>query len=125
MITSLFMVVVTLVSLGFSGLVAVALVTYIRRTWQVMRSQELGSAHGRLLDAMDQLHLQNHMMMERLERLDRGLERAGIRIPPSMERPTEEEPGDEEPPEGSTEGTPEKGSTKGSTLPPEGSEEGT
>ena len=96
MITSGFMVVAMLLSLGFSGLVAFALFTYIRRTWQVIRSEEMDSVQFRILDELDQLRTQNHALVERLERIEGSLQ---ARLGPGSE--DEGGPAGREPGEGS------------------------
>ena len=73
MFTGLMMVMVMLFSLGFTGLMGFAAFTYIRRTWQVIRSEEIGSIQFRMLDELDQIRTQNHMISDRLDRLEKML----------------------------------------------------
>lgn len=61
-------------SLAFTLLIGVGVLTYVRRTWQQIRSEEDGSAQERLLDGIDQIQTQLYMMGERLDRLERRLE---------------------------------------------------
>ncbi|NNF12283.1 MAG: hypothetical protein HKN72_03625 [Gemmatimonadetes bacterium] len=67
---NLIFLVMWVVSIAFSAVVGFAAITYIRRTWQLMRAEDDGSAQDRLLDGMDHLENQMHLVAERL----RGLE---------------------------------------------------
>jgi hypothetical protein len=62
-----------LLGFGFMGLMGGALFTYIRRTWQVIRSEEVGSIHFRILDELDRLSTQSLILSERLDRIEQGL----------------------------------------------------
>lgn len=68
-----------LLGFGFMGLLGGALFTYIRRTWQVIRSEEVGSIHFRILDELDQLSTQSLILSERLDRIEKGLPGLGDR----------------------------------------------
>jgi len=67
MFSSVFVILAFLLSLGFSGILAAALITYIRRTWQLMRSEGDGSIQYRILDGVDQLHTRMDFLQERME----------------------------------------------------------
>lgn len=68
---------------GFTLLLGTAMVLYIRRTWLLLRAEEDGSIHERILDGLDQLETQVHLLNERMERMER-------RLPgPDGERPGE------------------------------------
>lgn len=58
------------VSIAFSAVVGVAAITYIRRTWQLIRAEDDDSSHDRLLDGMDHLENQMHLVAERLGNLE-------------------------------------------------------
>ncbi len=62
-----------LLGFAFMGLLGGALFTYMRRTWQVIRSEEVGSIHFRILDELDQLSTQSLILSERLDRIEKGL----------------------------------------------------
>jgi hypothetical protein len=71
--TGIFVILAFLLSISFSGLVAFALITYIRRTWQVIRSEEVGSIQYRIVDELEQIRTQNYLLAERLERMEGAL----------------------------------------------------
>jgi hypothetical protein len=74
MFSSVFVILAFLLSLGFSGILAAALITYIRRTWQLMRSEGDGSIQHRILDGVDQLHARMDFLQERMERMEQALQ---------------------------------------------------
>ncbi len=84
MFSSVFVILAFLLSLGFSGILAAALITYIRRTWQLMRSEGDGSIQHRILDGVDQLHARIDFMQERMERMEKALQEKEdlSRLPP-------------------------------------------
>lgn len=66
---NVFMVVVWLASAGMSLVIAVALITWVVRTWQLMKGESSGSSSDQILDGIDQLRLQVDAMSERLRDL--------------------------------------------------------
>ncbi len=64
------------VSLVFTALVGVGLVTFVRRTWQLVRSGEDQSTQAQILDGLDQVQTRLYSMSERLGRLEQRLEAA-------------------------------------------------
>ena len=66
-------VIAWVISAVFTILIGVGIVTYIRRTWQLMRAEEDGSSQDRTLDTLDQIQTQLYSMSERLGRLERRL----------------------------------------------------
>ena len=66
----LIMMVMWLASVVFGVIVAAAMVTYVRRTWQLMRADEDGSKHDRILDGIDRMETRLEAMSERLARLE-------------------------------------------------------
>ncbi|MDX1647026.1 MAG: hypothetical protein R3304_07770 [Longimicrobiales bacterium] len=63
-----------------SILLAAVAVTYVRRTWQLIRAEEDEPTRDRLLDGMDHLQNQVHLMSRRLEGLEDKLGRIERRI---------------------------------------------
>lgn len=86
---SLIVVLMFIVSLAFSGLVCAALITYVRRTWQLIRSESDQSMQYRILDGIDQLQTRLDVLTERVD----GLER---RLPPGDARREIETPHERE-----------------------------
>ena len=100
------------VSIAFSAVIGLAAITYIRRTWQLIRAEDDDSSRDRLLDGMDHLENQMHLVAERLGRLEgrladldarfgepenrRALPEGGVRHPASGATPPHHTP--EEPP---------------------------
>ena len=81
---------------GFSVLLGSALLTYIRRTLQVMRAERDGSIQDRMLDELDQLRIVGSLTAERLNRIETLLEEQGRRLPPAPQEATDEDtPGEE------------------------------
>ena len=74
MFSSVFVILAFLLSLAFSGILVAALLTYIRRTWQLIRGESDGSIQHRILDGVDQLHVRMDLLQEGMERLERGLQ---------------------------------------------------
>lgn len=70
-----------LLSLGMGLLVAAVAVTYVRRTWQLIRADEGDSTHHRILDGLDELNVRLHGINERLIELDERLQRMEKRLP--------------------------------------------
>jgi hypothetical protein len=62
-----------LMGFAFMGLLGGALFTYIRRTWQVIRSEQVGSVHSHILDELDKLSTQSSIVSERLNRIEGSL----------------------------------------------------
>ena len=60
-------------SVGFSVLVAAGIITYIRRTLQLMRAEQDGSPQERMLDGIDHVQTQLYLLSERMERMERHL----------------------------------------------------
>lgn len=91
MFSSVFIVLAFLLSLGFSGILAVALLTYIRRTWQLMQGERDGSIQHRILDGVDQLHVRMDLLQERLEHLEKALQDGDdtLELPPGGSKPRE------------------------------------
>lgn len=58
----------------FTILIGAGIITYIRRTWQLMRADDDGSPQDQLLDTLDQIQTQLYSVSERLTRLERRLE---------------------------------------------------
>ncbi len=65
--------VVTVGGLGLTVLGAAALITYIRRTSQLRRSEEDGSVQVQMLDELQQLGIQLSLLNERMERIEHRL----------------------------------------------------
>lgn len=62
-----------LVSVAFSGLVGIALITYVRRTWQLIRAESDHSIQHRILDGIDQLQTRLDLLSERMGEVERSL----------------------------------------------------
>lgn len=85
--------VVSVVGTVLLGAVAV---TYIRRTWQLIRAEEDDPTRERLLDGIDHLENQMHLIGERLGSLEErltGMERrlkngSTTALPPSADAPS-------------------------------------
>jgi hypothetical protein len=66
-----------LVILTFMGLIGLALATYARRTWQLIRRDDPENDQS-LLDAVDRLETQLRIVNDRLDRIERkGIEPPG------------------------------------------------
>ena len=65
-----------ILSIGFTLLIGAGVITYIRRTWQLIRADSDGSAQERILDGVDQLQSQLYAISDRLDRLESRLEPA-------------------------------------------------
>jgi hypothetical protein len=57
-------------SIVFGVIMAAALVTYVRRTWQLIRTDEEGPNSQRILDGLDRIEIQLSAMSERIEKLE-------------------------------------------------------
>ena len=64
------MMLVWLGSIVFGCIAAATMVTYMRRTWQVIREGERGSTHDQLMDGIDRIETRLEAMSDRLERLE-------------------------------------------------------
>ncbi len=64
-------------SLAFSGIVGVALLTYVRRTWQLIRAESDHSIQHQILDGIDQLQTRLDLISERMDGLE-GLLPPGV-----------------------------------------------
>ncbi len=62
-----------ILSAAFTVLIGAGIVTYLRRTWQLIRAEGEGSWQSQLLDSIDQVQTQLYSMSERLERLEQRL----------------------------------------------------
>ena len=80
MFSSVFVVLALILSIGFSGILAVALLTYIRRTWQLIRGESDGSIQHRILDGVDQIHARMDFLQERMKRLEKALQDGDARL---------------------------------------------
>lgn len=69
-LTSILIVLVWLGSISFGCIAAAAMVTYVRRTWQLIQFDEEGSSQQQLLDGIDRLETQLQAMSERLHKLE-------------------------------------------------------
>lgn len=71
----------------FSVIAAAGILTYVMRTWQLIRAEGEGSVQSQLLDSMEQVQTQLYSMSERLERLEGRLPPGepgkGPALPPS------------------------------------------
>lgn len=67
----LFMIVMWMGSITLGVIAAAAMVTYMRRTWQLIGEDEDGSTQQQILDGIDQIDTRLQAMTERLERLER------------------------------------------------------
>lgn len=65
-----FVILMFLLSAAFSGLLGVALITYVRRTWQLIRAESDDSVQRRILDGIDQLHARMDLVSDRLDRVE-------------------------------------------------------
>jgi uncharacterized protein YlxW (UPF0749 family) len=61
-------------SVLFTILIGAGIITYVRRTWQLMQAGEDGSSQDQLLDSLDQIQTQLYSVSERLGRLERRLD---------------------------------------------------
>lgn len=68
-------------SVAFTLLIAAGVVTYIRRTWQLMGSHDDLREDDRVLDGIDQLQTQLYIVMERLGEIERQLAGEGAAAP--------------------------------------------
>lgn len=92
---NLFFVVAWVVSVLGTLLLGAVAVTYIRRTWQLIRAEDDDPTRERLLDGIDHLENQMHLVAERLGSLEERL--GGIEgrleaeprreLPPASPRP--------------------------------------
>lgn len=120
---NLVFVVMWVVSIAFSALIGAAAITYIRRTWQLIRSDSDLSTTDRLLDGVDHLENQMHLVAERLGSLEERLagmeKRLGEGRSSTLPRQEDASPLEAAPPEtgtSSAEGTsPMEGSVLGDT----------
>lgn len=67
-----------LLSGAVTALIGAVAITYVRRTWQLIRADEDESAQERILDGIDELQVRLYGIQERLTELDErlvGLER--------------------------------------------------
>ena len=62
-----------ILSVAFSGLVGVALLTYVRRTWQLIRAESDRSIQHQILDGIDQIQTRMDLVSGRLKGLERAL----------------------------------------------------
>lgn len=60
-------------SVAFSVLISVGILTYIRRTWQQIRLDSDESRDDQLLDGIDRIQTQLYMVTERLADIERQL----------------------------------------------------
>ena len=100
----LIFVVASILSVTFTLLIAAGVFTYVRRTWQQIRSDSDGSTHQQLLDGVDQLQTQLYMVLERLEQIEGQL-------------PGPEAHPDRRLSKGREEGAPEGGEPRGGDTP--------
>ena len=70
---NLFFLLAWILSAAFTVLIGAGIVTYLRRTWQLIRAEGEGSWQSQLLDSIDQVQTQLYSMSERLERLEQRL----------------------------------------------------
>ena len=61
-------------SAAFTGLLGVALLTYVTRTWQLIRGERDESTQQRLLDGIDHVQDRITLVNERLARLEERLD---------------------------------------------------
>lgn len=59
-------------SIVFGVIMAAALVTYVRRTWQLIRADEDGPTSQQLIDGLDRIEIRLTALSERLEKLEEG-----------------------------------------------------
>ncbi len=108
---NLVFIVMWVVSLAFSVVVGAAALTYIRRTWQLIRSDADGSAQDRILDGVDHLETQMHLVAERLGALEGRLAELDERLggptgaPALPQAQTREAPSETSAPTGSSKAT--------------------
>jgi Spy/CpxP family protein refolding chaperone len=69
-LTSIVIVLVWLGSISVGCIAAAAMVTYVRRTWQLIQFDEEGSSQQQLLDGIDRLETQLQAMSDRLHKLE-------------------------------------------------------
>jgi hypothetical protein len=74
-----------LASVVFGVVIASAAVTYVRRTWQLIRADEDGSAQERIMDGFDRLDTRLEALSRRLAQLE---EQSGLPRPGSTHEPT-------------------------------------
>ena len=58
---------------AFTGLLGVALLTYVRRTWQLIQADSDESIQHQILDGVDQLQTRLDLVSERLDGLEVAL----------------------------------------------------
>ena len=93
---NLIFIVMWVASIAFSVLIGAAALTYIRRTWQLIRAEEDDPTRDRLLDGIDHLENQMHLVAQRLGSLEERLEgmegrlegRSGTALPPAGDQRT-------------------------------------
>ena len=68
-----FFILMFILSIAFSGLVGVALLTYVRRTWQLIRAESDRSVQHQILDGIDQLQTRMDLLSDRLDGLEGSL----------------------------------------------------
>lgn len=68
-------------SAAFTLLIGAGVVTYIRRTWQLIRSHSDESVDDRLLDGIDQIQTQLYRVNERLSEVERLVASQRVRGP--------------------------------------------
>ena len=74
-----------LASVVFGVVIASAAVTYVRRTWQLIRADEDGSTQDRILDGIDRLDTRLEALSRRLARLE---EQSGVVGPGPADDPS-------------------------------------
>jgi hypothetical protein len=62
--------IIMLLSAAFSALLGVSLITYVRRTWQLIRAESDDSIQHQILDGIDQLQTRMDLVSERLDRVE-------------------------------------------------------
>ena len=83
---NLVFIVMWVVSIAFSAVIGVAALTYIRRTWQLIRAEDDHPTRDRLLDGMDHLENQMHLVAERLAKMEAQLAELDARLEPTGPR---------------------------------------
>jgi len=68
-----FLVLMWILSMGFTVLLAAALGTYVFRAWQKIRGSAETPAQDEILDHLDQMQAQLYSMSERLQRMERQM----------------------------------------------------
>ena len=94
-LTWLIMMIMWLGSVTFGVIAAAAMVTYVRRTWQLTRADEDGSNLEQILDGIERLETRLDLLGERLSVIESG-EAPVHSLPPRASGPEGSQAGSEQ-----------------------------